>query len=34
MTPSLNLFWHLFQNTGSLEAYLLYRQRVDISAAS
>lgn len=24
---SLDLFWQLFQSTGSLEAYLLYRHK-------
>ena len=34
MTTSIDLFWHLFQSTGSLEAYLLYRQKLDTAAAS
>lgn len=29
MTMTTELFWKLFQSTGSLEAYLLYRQNLD-----
>lgn len=29
MTMTTELFWKLFQSTGSLEAYLLYKQNLD-----
>jgi hypothetical protein len=29
MTTTTEMFWKLFQSTGSLEAYLLYRQNQD-----
>ena len=29
MSMTTKLFWDLFQTTGSLEAYLLYRQNLE-----
>jgi hypothetical protein len=29
MSMTTELFWKLFQSTGSLEAYLLYKQNLD-----
>lgn len=34
MTTSTELFWHLFQSTGSLEAYLLYKHNSVANSAS
>ncbi len=31
MNTSLDVFWDLFRNTGSPEAYLLYRETLDTS---
>jgi hypothetical protein len=30
MSSNIEMFWDMFQTTGSLEAYLLYRSTVDI----
>lgn len=31
MTTTMDLFWELFKTTGSPEAYLLYRETVDVT---
>jgi len=34
MTMTTEMFWKLFQSTGSLEAYILYRQNLGSSSGN